>query len=85
MGTADLSLSSLDLGTCSAQGDGGLTYGLGVAGEEALTLACLGRVLRREDEEHRVDMRVDALELNESGTIAQEEGTLTAVQTADVP
>jgi hypothetical protein len=30
-------------------------------------------------------MRVDALELNESGAIAQEEGTLTAVQTADVP
>lgn len=85
MGTADLGLGSLDLGTCSAQGNGGLTYRLGVAGEEALTLACLGRVLRREDEEHRVDMRVDALELNESGTIAQEEGSLTAVQTADVP
>ena len=85
MGTADLCLGGLDLGTCRAQGDGGLTYGLGVAGEEALTLACLGRVLRREDEEHRVDMRVDALELNESGTIAQEERTLTAVQTADVP
>ena len=30
-------------------------------------------------------MCVDALQLNESGTIAQEEGTLTAVQTADVP
>ena len=85
MGTADLSLSSLDLGTCSSQGDGGLTYRLGVAGEEALTLACLGRVLRREDEEHRINMCVDALELHKGSTIAQEEGTLTAVQTADVP
>ena len=85
MGTADLGLGSLDLGTCRTQGDGGLTYRLGVAGEEALTLTSLGRVLRREDEEHRVDMRVDALELHEGCTIAQEEGTLTAVQTADVP
>ena len=85
MGTPDLGLGGLDLGTCRAQGDGGLTYRLGVAGEEALTLACLGRILRREDEEHRVDMRVDALELHEGCTIAQEEGSLTAVQTADVP
>ena len=30
-------------------------------------------------------MRIDALELDEGSTIAQEEGTLTAVQTADVP
>ena len=30
-------------------------------------------------------MRVDALELHEGCTIAQKEGTLTAVQTADVP
>ena len=85
MGTADLCLGSLDLGTRGAQGDGGLTYGLGVAGEEALTLASLGRVLRREDEEHGIDMRVDALELHESCTIAQEECALTAVQTSDVP
>ena len=85
MGTADLGLGGLDLGTCSAQSDGGLTYGLGVAGEEALTLTSLGRVLRREDEEHRVDMRVDALELHKGCAIAQEEGTLAAVQTADVP
>ena len=84
MGTADLSLGGLDLGTCRAQGDGGLTYGLGVAGEEALTLTSLGRVLRREDEEHGVDMCVDALELHEGCTIAQEEGSLTAVQTTDV-
>ena len=85
MGTPDLGLGGLDLGTCRTQGDRGLTYRLGVAGEEALTLACLGRVLRREDEEHGIDMRVDALELHEGCTIAQEEGTLTAVQTADVP
>ena len=30
-------------------------------------------------------MRVDALELHKGCTIAQEEGSLTAVQTADVP
>ena len=85
MGTPNLGLGGLDLGTCSAQGDGGLTYRLGVAGEEALTLTSLGRVLRREDEEHRVDMRVDALELHKGCTIAQEESSLTAVQTTDVP
>ena len=85
MGTADLGLRGLDLGTCRAQGDGGLTYRLGVAGEEALTLTSLGRVLRREDEEHGIDMRVDALELHKGCAIAQEEGSLTAVQTADVP
>ena len=85
MGTPDLGLGGLDLGTCRAQGDGGLTYGLGVAGEEALTLTSLGRVLRREHEEHRVDMRVDALELHKGCTIAQEESSLTAVQTTDVP
>ena len=85
MGTADLCLGGLDLGTCSPQSYGGLTYRLGVAGEEALTLTRLGRVLRREDEEHGVNMRVDALELHEGCTIAQEEGSLTAVQTTDVP
>ena len=85
MGATDFGLRSFDLGAGSAQSHRGFAHSRGVSGEESLTLARLGRILRGEDEEHWVDVRIYALELHERSTEAQEQSPLAAMQTTDVP